>query len=191
LPALALHLRIVFRLGVERLAHENAVRDAAEADADLAAVVHRVLDQLLRRDARVRSREIEPRAAVLRLHSCRELSTLAQIDGAAGRVPVVGGGIPLLDGLRVVPGVPHGVQVCLDGRLDGDLHETSSLAEFEAGRTAECKIDSGLLHHGAGLPRNELEVAEAASLARAPLPARRLEDQLENPVAAFRQRLAL
>ena len=56
--------------------------------------------------------------------SCRgwKPRTGAEIDSAAGGVPVVLGGIPRLAVRRVVPRVPHSVQRGLYDSLNGDLH---------------------------------------------------------------------
>jgi len=43
-------------------------------------------------------------------------------DSALDRVPVVGGGVPLLDILRVVSGTPDGIQIGLHNGLHGDSH---------------------------------------------------------------------
>jgi hypothetical protein len=82
--------------------HEDAAGPLDELDLDLAAVAHPVFDCLLRSDAGVSALEGEALAAVFRFHAGLELAAFAQIDGASGRVPVVLGGIPLLDVGRAV-----------------------------------------------------------------------------------------
>src|SRR5687768_12376326 len=94
LPTLALHLRIVFSLRLERLRHYDATGLFAELHFDVTAVGHPEFDDLLGHDSGVRPLEVETGAAVFRLHPRGELASLPQIDGALSGVPVVRGGVP-------------------------------------------------------------------------------------------------
>jgi transposase InsO family protein len=121
LPALALLFGAVALLGVEGLAHPDAIGQWSELDAHLAPVAQGVFDQALRCDTGVRALEVEADAAVPRLHARAELATFAQIHAGARCVPVGRGGVPLLHGARVIPGGPHAVDGRVDTGFDGDL----------------------------------------------------------------------
>jgi hypothetical protein len=112
----------VLGLRVERLLHDDDAGPLDEFHCDLPAVAHPVFDGLVGHNAGVRALEVEALAAVLGFHARQELPAFAEIDGASGRVPVILGGVPLLDVRRVVPGIPDLVHLGLDDSLNGDLH---------------------------------------------------------------------
>src|SRR5690606_40659937 len=106
LAAVALQLGRVGRLGGEGDRDGHAVLPRVELHAGV-ALAELVLDQLLRHDLGVGAGEVEAVAAVLGLHARGELAPGAQVDGGAGGVPVVGRGVPLLDGFGVGVGAPY------------------------------------------------------------------------------------
>src|SRR5690606_1665785 len=141
LTPLLLHVWLVLSRRVAGRPAEDAVIALVELDLDLTAVVHPVLDGPPRLDARVRALEVEAGAPVLRLHARGEFPALAQVHGAARRVPVVRRGVPLLDVVRVVVDVPDLLQVRLHECLYGDLHECLLLG-FAYGRTDRPGFDN-------------------------------------------------
>src|SRR5688572_28925126 len=96
LPSLPLLFDRMRLLAVEGDGDRDASRALCKIDPRR-SVAEGVLDQLVLDDFGIGSGKIEAHAAVLRLHARRELASLTQIDRRGGRMPVVGGRVPLLD----------------------------------------------------------------------------------------------
>ena len=90
------------------------------------ALAEPALDELVLHDVGICPSKIEARTAVLRLHARRECSPLAQVNPSCCGMTVIGGRIPLLGVLWIVPGCPDLFDERRDGRFYGDLHRFSS-----------------------------------------------------------------
>src|SRR5438045_1013648 len=100
-------------LTIEGYAHHDAIRPGSKLHLRH-AVTERILDELVLDDLRIGSGEIEAHAAVLCLHARGKAAAHAQIHRSRGRMPIVGGSVPLLDVLGCGVGLPD----LLDGGGD-------------------------------------------------------------------------
>src|SRR5690606_29718250 len=144
LPTLALEFGRVFGFRVETDGHENAVGALGKLDLGFTAVAHPVFDEPLRYDAGVGAFEVEAFAAVLRFHTRQELATFAQIDGAAGRVPVILSRIPSFDVRGIAVGIPDLAEIGLYASFHGDFHGALLwiAVALPCGRTGKWKFDT-------------------------------------------------
>src|SRR5690606_6351718 len=137
LPTVALLLDRMRRLAVESHSHVHAVRVRSKLHLGR-TIAEGILDQLVLDDVRVRAREIETHATVLRLHPRREGTAHAQIHGRCRRMPVIGRGIPLLDVFRCRVRTPYFVDGCRNAGFNSDLQCVSPLSIIRG--SIECPI---------------------------------------------------
>lgn len=134
LPPVLLQFRRMRAFRAERLHDARYIFSGFKSYLNFSAVTERIRYQLLRLHLVVDPTIIKAEAAVPGLHAVQELSAGPQVVFRPGRVPIVGGVVPLHDMLRFRPAVPDFIKRSEDGCLHGYLqhiccfHDNASLS---------------------------------------------------------------
>src|SRR6185295_2146079 len=121
LPPVTLLLDRMSLLTIEGDPDFDAIRGRSKLDLG-GAIAEGVFNQLVLDELRIGAGEIKAHAAIFCLHARGECAAHAQVDCGSGRVPVIGGGIPLFNVLGCRIGAPNLLDGCSDGCFNSNRH---------------------------------------------------------------------